>query len=148
MENTDKKISFFEIVKLIHPDFNPEIQNPEIKMTEVVANKDDEEKLYKLAVSWGIIEDDEIEKIEINYIIDRGKLVRINKQYEGIVIDFQKNGSLLDVIVSINKEFRKFQRKNFNDQDENFYIIGYASDKEYNDLDFKYQMKHGRQQDG
>lgn len=146
MGNKEKTIDFFEIVKMIHPDFNPEIENPSTKMTEVTANKDDPETLYLLAVRWGLIEDDEIEKVEINYTIDRGKLVRINQQYEGIIIDFEQKKSFLEIIVHVNEQFRKFQKKDFDDQDENFYVIGYAPEKQYNNLDYKYQMTHGKQQ--
>jgi len=35
---------------MIHPDFNPDIQNPSNKMAEATAKKDDEEALYLLAV--------------------------------------------------------------------------------------------------
>jgi len=50
MSEETKTISFFEMVKNIHPDWNPEIQNPEIKMEELTKYRDDEKELYKLAV--------------------------------------------------------------------------------------------------
>ncbi len=148
MNKENKTIDFFEIVKMIHPDFNHEIQNPSVKMTEVTANKDEPEILYKLAVKWGLIEDESIDKVEINYVIDRGKLVRVNQNYEGIVIDLIPKGSLLNIIVYVNGGFRMFQRNDINDQDENFYIIGYADENEYNKLDFKYQMNYTQRQEG
>lgn len=144
----EKKIGFFEIVKLIHPDFNPDIENPSTKMSEVVANKDDEESLYRLAVKWGIIEDDTIEKVDIKYTIDRGKLVRVDQKHEGIIVDFKETKSHLDLYVWVNNEFRRFKRKSFDDQDEYFYVIGYAEDKQYSDLDYKFQVKYGSPQDG
>jgi len=95
-----------------------------------------------------LIEDETVEKVDIQYIIDRGKLVRIDQKYEGIVIDLIKKQQFLRVIVYINGSFREFRRNNINDQDENFYVIGYADDEEYNNLDFKYQMIYAERQDG
>ena len=146
--SNEKTITYWNIVKMIHPDFNPDIQNPSKKMAEATAKKDDEEALYFLAVKWGLIEDETVEKVDIQYIIDRGKLVRIDQKYEGIVIDLIKKQQFLRVIVYINGSFREFRRNNINDQDENFYVIGYADDEEYNNLDFKYQMIYAERQDG
>lgn len=92
-------MKYFDIVKLIHPDWNPDIENPSQKMEEATKNKDDEETLYKLAVRWGLVEDDSIDKVDINYVVDVGKTVKVNGKYEGIIIDIQQKGSLVDVIV-------------------------------------------------
>jgi len=146
--SNEKTITYWNIVKMIHPDFNPEIQNPSNKMAEATAKKDDEEALYMLAVKWGLIEDDSVEKVDIQYVIDRGKLIRVDQKYEGIVIDLIKKQQFLRVIVYINGSFREFKRNDINDQDENFYVIGYADDEEYNNLDFKYQMIYAERQDG
>ena len=151
MSNETKTLKYFDIVKMIHPDWNPEIQNPTEKMEEATKYRNDESALYELAVKWGLIEDDSIELFDIsniNYIVDRGKIVKINQQYEGIIIDFVNKGSLVDVIVWINGGFRSFRRKDTETQDNNFYIIGNADDDEYTKLDFKYQMMHGERQEG
>lgn len=146
--NEDKTMKYFDIVKLIHPDWNPDIENPSIKMEEATKNKDDEVTLYKLAVMWGLIEDDTIEKVEINYVLDRGKIVKINGKHEGIIIDIIKRQSYVEVIAHVNGSFRKFQRKDNEDQDTDFYVIGYADDETYHDLDYKYQVRHAERQDG
>jgi hypothetical protein len=48
-------ISFRDIVKLIHPDVNPTIENASIKMTDAVKFRSNEGMLYQLGVLWGVI---------------------------------------------------------------------------------------------
>lgn len=151
MSNESKTLGYFDIVKLIHPDWNPEVQNPTEKMEEATRYKNDESTLYELAVKWGFIEDNSIQLFDntnTDYIIDRGKIVKINQKYEGIIIDFVEKGSLINVIVWINGGFRSFRRQDTETQDDNFYIVGNADDDEYTKLDFKYQMMHAERQEG
>lgn len=49
-------ISFSDIVKMIHPDHNPDIQDAGGKMADVKMFRKDEGMLYKLAVKWGLVE--------------------------------------------------------------------------------------------
>ena len=51
-------ISFTEIVKLIHPDHNPSLNDFGGKMRNAKLYRDDEDTLYKLGVSWGVIVSD------------------------------------------------------------------------------------------
>lgn len=149
MSNESKTLKYFDIVKLIHPDWNPSIENPTSKMEEATRYKDDESTLYILAVKWGLVQDDSIQKYDSKfYPIDRGKKVRINQKHEGIIIDFKERGSLIDIIVWVNGGFRAFPRKNTEDQDDNFYILGNADDNEYTKLDFRYQSMYGERQPG
>ncbi|MFW6002639.1 MAG: hypothetical protein ACOCQD_04800 [archaeon] len=100
MSNENKTLKYFDIVKMIHPDWNPEIQDPTSKMEEATRYKDDESTLYILAVKWGLIEDDTVQKYDSKfYPIDRGKKVKINQKHEGIIMDFKTRGSLVDIIV-------------------------------------------------
>ena len=48
-------ISFKEIVKLVHPDHNPNIVDAGAKMALVVANRRNETMLHNLGVQWGVI---------------------------------------------------------------------------------------------
>ena len=48
-------ISFKEIVKLVHPDHNPNIVDAGTKMRLVIANRHNETMLHSLGVQWGII---------------------------------------------------------------------------------------------
>lgn len=48
-------ISFKEIVKLVHPDHNPNIVDAGAKMALVVANRCNEVMLHNLGVQWGVI---------------------------------------------------------------------------------------------
>lgn len=148
MDNESKTISYFDVVKLIHPDWNPEIQNPSEKMEEATRYKNNESTLYILAVKWGLIEDDSVSKVDNQYVISRGKLVKINQQHEGIIVDIKESGDLIDIIVYVNGGFRSFKRNDIEHQDDNFYIIGHADDNEYTRLDYKYQVMHGERQPG
>lgn len=148
MDKEKKIMSYFDIVKLIHPDWNPDINNPTEKMEEATRYKSDESTLYRLAITWGLIEDDSISKVSNHYVIGRGKRVKINQQYEGIIVDFKQKGQLVDVIVWINGGFRSFKRTSIEEQDDDFYIVGYADDNEYTKLDLKYQTMHGERQPG
>ena len=49
------KISFREIVKLVHPDHNPNIPDAGAKMALIVANRRNEVMLHHLGVEWGVI---------------------------------------------------------------------------------------------
>lgn len=49
-------ITFAEIVRKIHPDLNPEIQDPGGKMVMAKRHRDNPEFLFRLAVRWGLIE--------------------------------------------------------------------------------------------
>ena len=50
------EISFTDLVKLIHPDTNPNITNPSEKMSIVLRNRSNKKALYNLAVQWGVVQ--------------------------------------------------------------------------------------------
>lgn len=52
---TTATISFREIVRLIHPDRNPNITDAGVKMKDAKLYRNDESALYRLAVAWGLI---------------------------------------------------------------------------------------------
>jgi len=141
MSEETKTISFFEMVKNIHPDWNPEIQNPEIKMEELARYRDDEKELYKLAVRWGLIEDNSIQKADINYKLNEGKLVKVDQKTEGIVVDVKKTNNDVIVVLYINEQFKTYKRNKEESQDDFFYVTGFADEKTYEKIDYKYQSK-------
>lgn len=141
MSEETKTISFFEMVKNIHPDWNPEIQNPEIKMEELTKYRDDEKELYKLAVRWGLIEDNSIQKADINYKLNEGKLVKVDQKTEGIVVDVKKTNNDVIVVLYINEQFKTYKRNKEESQDDFFYVTGFADEKTYEKIDYKYQSK-------
>ena len=49
------EMTFKEIVKLIHPDSNPNIQGASEKMSIVVRNRGDVKSLWNLAVRWSLV---------------------------------------------------------------------------------------------
>ena len=55
MINVAKTITFREIVRLIHPDTNPNIVDSSTKMKNAVLFRNDEEALYRMGVTWGVI---------------------------------------------------------------------------------------------
>ena len=139
MSEETKTISFFEMVKNIHPDWNPEIQNPEIKMEELTKYRDDEKELYKLAVRWGLIEDNSIQKADINYKLNEGKLVKVDQKTEGIVVDVKKTNNDVIVVLYINEQFKTYKRNKEESQDDFFYVTGFADEKTYEKIDYNYQ---------
>jgi len=53
-----KTITFKEIVKLIHPDINPDIKEPTNKLQQIMTWRDNPRMLYRLAEEWDILTDD------------------------------------------------------------------------------------------
>jgi hypothetical protein len=49
------KISFRELVKLVHPDVNPGITDAGTKMRDIKLYRDNEQMLHRLGVMWGVI---------------------------------------------------------------------------------------------
>jgi len=52
---TTTTISFREIVKLVHPDHNPNIQGAAEKIRDITLYRGEESVLFKLAVKWGLV---------------------------------------------------------------------------------------------
>lgn len=48
-------ITYRELVKLIHPDLNPDISDPGGKMRLITIHKNDPARLFQFAVNWGLI---------------------------------------------------------------------------------------------
>ncbi len=136
-----KTISFKHLVKMIHPDTNPHIEDPGDKMQEATRYLDNEEALYRLAVKWGLIEDD-ISQTDIKYRINEGK--HLQKDGEScIVLDSYWENSKLTVIL-YNKtkggKYEKHQRTDEWDQDDNFYVDGIYMEDDYIHIDYNYQL--------
>lgn len=51
----NREITFRELVKLIHPDYNPNITDAGGKMRTAVLYKDEPKELYKLGIRWGVV---------------------------------------------------------------------------------------------
>lgn len=49
-------ISYRELIKKVHPDLNPSIQNPGEKIAQAKKHKDNPGFLYNLGVRWGVIQ--------------------------------------------------------------------------------------------
>jgi hypothetical protein len=126
-----KKLSFWEIIKFIHPDLNKDVINSEKKLDDIILNRFNEENLFLLAVEWGFVNNKEFE-----YNLGPGKIVKIDNKSEGIIIEVTKNNvSGNDVVVHLDNSFITYKRK---EQNENFYVTGYAPDNLYSKLDFKW----------
>lgn len=140
------EISFTELMKLIHPDTNPEIADPGEKMIEAGRFRDDPKALYKLAVRWGLKEDAEnIGRENVEYFISEGKDINIDG-VRHIAVEVKNNQSGIEVVAlnTHSGRFLKFQKIDKYDQDSNFYVTGFTPPEEYFDIDYKYQaMKAG-----
>ena len=53
-----KTIEFKEILKLIHPDTNPDVKEPANKLQRIMLWRDNPRMLYRLAEEWDILTDD------------------------------------------------------------------------------------------
>lgn len=138
-----KTIPFKDLVKMIHPDSNPNIENSGEKMNEAVRNMDDEKALYRLAVKWQLIDDDNPDEFEVKYKINEGKHL-LKDQESCIVLDTYKDKSNKLTVILYNKsrggKYEKHQRIDAHDQDENFYVDGVYMNDDYESIDYKYQL--------
>jgi curved DNA-binding protein CbpA len=53
-----KTIEFKEILKLIHPDINPDVKESARKLQQIMTWRDNPRMLYRLAEEWDILTDD------------------------------------------------------------------------------------------
>jgi curved DNA-binding protein CbpA len=53
-----KTITFKEIVKLIHPDINPDVKESARKLQQIMVWRNNPRMLYRLAEEWDILTDD------------------------------------------------------------------------------------------
>ena len=49
------ELTFRELVKMVHPDSNPNITNPSEKMNDIMLNRGNSRALWNLAVRWGLV---------------------------------------------------------------------------------------------
>lgn len=140
-----KKLTFKEIAKLIHPDLNPNIKEASEKMTKAVQYSDNEIVLYRLATKWGLIKDKDLNVFSVEYKIGPGKNLKIYGKNCVIVDVIFRNGNL-DVYVWHRKEnqFKRYVRIDEYDQDKDFFVTEICKDHDYDLIDLQYQsMKYG-----
>lgn len=53
------ELTFREMVKLVHPDSNPNITNSGEKMNDVMLNRSNSRALWNLACRWGLVQGQE-----------------------------------------------------------------------------------------
>jgi hypothetical protein len=122
---------------LIHPDINPNIENPGDKMIQAVTFKDDEKKLESLAIKWGLIEDNK-PPFKIKFTIEEGKDLIVNDD-KYIIVDVKKEKDFINIFAVKNDKIYKFKRNDVKDQDESFYVKYYTNDNEYMSADMTFQ---------
>lgn len=135
-----KTISFKQIVKWIHPDHNPNIENSSEKMNEAVLNMDNEEALYRLAVKWELIEGD-ISQTDIKYKMNEGKSLQKNGSPCIILDTYWQNNKL--IVILYNKDTGKYEKHQCvdeYDQNEDFLVDGIYSGSDYFTIDYNYQL--------
>lgn len=101
-------INFRELVKKIHPDYNPSMEDAGTKMASAIKYKNDPSYLYRLAVSWGVLKDNKTHNTTSHtsykrYTSDHG----LSYFKEDMVIKYGKRGGPKKaVIVSVNRKKR------------------------------------------
>jgi hypothetical protein len=132
-----EQITFKELVKKIHPDLNPNIDNPGQKMAEIVAHKNNPTQLMNLAIKWGFVKrnfNNNNWKLFINTIhhIDSFQLIKFKtssgwkKAYFVSYINRKIYLTDLKGIFTINCTFDKLDRK--------IYISNNMEDISFNEL--------------
>jgi hypothetical protein len=130
-------MKFNKLVMLIHPDINPNIENPGDKMIQAVTFKDDEKKLESLAIKWGLIENTK-KPFKNKFTIEEGKDLIVNDD-RYIIVDVKKEKNYINISTIKNDKIYHFKRNDINDQDESFYVDKYTIDNEYMSADMTYQ---------
>ena len=128
-------MTFNELVRLIHPDLNPDIKDAGDKMIQAVTYKDNEYKLEQLAIKWGLIDK---EPFEIQFTLEAGKDLYINDK-KFVIVDIINNTTDIDVVVIDNNKIVKYKRNDIRDQDEEFYVKDYSNESDYISADMSYQ---------
>ncbi len=100
MSNT--QISYPELIKMVHPDINPNVQDVGDKIATIKRHRDNPDFLYKLAVKWGFFPETKGTKIftfkvgnVVSYIMDgikrRAVIIDIQNfpinRYKVVIVD-------------------------------------------------------------
>ncbi len=48
-------MNYKELIKMVHPDLNPNVKDPGVKISQIMSNKNNPSELMRLAISWGLI---------------------------------------------------------------------------------------------
>lgn len=48
-------MNYKELIRLVHPDLNPNVQDAGMKISQIMTNKNNPSELMRLAISWGLI---------------------------------------------------------------------------------------------
>jgi len=104
-------ITFTELVKLIHPDHNPNITNPGEKMATVTRNRNNPSALFNYAVQWGLVtpsKDYHFNKETKTYHFQIGNVVVYHNTKRAVIVDIQnakgkRGGEYKVFMVDINK---------------------------------------------
>lgn len=49
-------MNYKELIRLVHPDLNPNVKDAGVKVSEIMKNKHNPSELMRLAIQWGLIE--------------------------------------------------------------------------------------------
>jgi len=48
-------MNYKELIRLVHPDLNPTVKDPGVKISQIMSNKNNPSELMRLAIQWGLI---------------------------------------------------------------------------------------------
>lgn len=107
------EMTFTQLVKLIHPDVNPNVQNAGDKMREAIKNRSNVSELYKLALNWGLVEPPKRQTVSSDVWSTTTDLISINDMVEfyhpqygnsrGVVVDIKHRNSIYQIYIVTEK---------------------------------------------
>ncbi len=122
-------MTFKEIVKMIHPDLNPNMPDVGSKMADVVKYKHNPTQLFHLAIKWGLVQGRKINTL----FFQVGNVVKYETDKRAIIIVKEGNssGNWIYLVDIVKRSVLKIFIKNTNvSKYQNIEVIGKAKDKD------------------
>lgn len=129
-----EQISFTDLVRMIHPDSNPEIQDAGAKMSLATKNRNNPHELFRLAVRWGLIEGKVEDKI---FSIKIGSVLQFTTGRRVIVVAFDRHLVIMvDLVTNSAFQFACTEREKYENSFHSaggaeFIIVGKASSVQF-----------------
>lgn len=148
-----RDVTYNGLLRLVHPDLNPEAVDASARIALLKRFKDDNETLVELGRSWGLVEQPDPSDIPlpdnaferetgnpINTLMLGSKVITPDQSY--VVVDIKKGelGYAISCIEEEEKALKIFERPS-KDQDALFYSVG--PHPKYSEYDLTYQMMGG-----
>jgi hypothetical protein len=138
------QISYPEIIRMVHPDTNPSIQDAGNKIATIKRHRDNPNFLYTLAVRWGLVKGQENRSVTFEV----GNVIQFfigNRRKRAVIvyINYDSVASKYRVVVSDiveNRVFEKFFKQIDVPEQEGIEVLGKANSRSRVKADFIYKM--------